>query len=289
MSKALRYVRLALLAAVLWVSPAGATDLKPIDLHPDYRHDRFHTEPKNIVRCFRAYTTSFDGADDDDGGGQGDRYGVPEWVAYELRAAPADVGDAPERPSPWITDEELHQAWIAPSDESYKNSGYSRGHMCMKSHAFRLGKDADWNTHTVLNACPQKQCMNGGVWLGLELKTGKWADKFGAVWIIAGPVFHHTAPSRWIGDPGEVRVAVPDAFFKIVVKESDQPGELDVLAFLVPMEGVGDYCSTAHELRPYLTAVDVIEALTGLDFLTALEDGAEAGLEQVVHTKLWPE
>ena len=109
------------------------------------------------------------------------------------------------------------------------------------------------------------------------------------MWIIAGPVFYRRAPARWIGDPGEVRVAIPDAFFKIVVKDSGQPGEPDVLAFLFPTEGVDDYCSTNHELRPYLTAVDVIEALTGLDFLTALEDDVEARLEQVVHTKLWPE
>ena len=53
------------------------------------------------------------------------------------------------------------------------------------------------------------------------------------------------------------------------------------------MEGEDGFCSTNHDLRPYLTAVDTIEALTGLDFLTKLSDDIEAKIEAVVHTKLW--
>jgi endonuclease G len=282
------------LAFILGAVAARATDLKPIVIDSTYHHDKYGTEPKDIVRHFRAYTTSFDSADDDDGNGRGDRFGVPEWVAYELRATPVGLGDAPDRPSPWITDDALHEAMTAPDDDSYKNSGYSRGHMCMKNHAFRLGADADWNTHTVLNACPQLQCMNGGAWLGLENMTGKWADKFDVVWIVAGPVFFNRSAPHWIGDPGEVRVAVPDAFYKIVIKESDDEDRPDVLAFLIPMEGepttgASSFCSTTHELTPYLTSVDVIEALTGLDFLTVLPDEAESEVERVVHYELWPE
>ena len=38
----------------------------------------------------------------------------------------------------------------------------------------------------------------------------------------------------------------------------------------------------------YLTSVDVIEALTGLDFLTKeVPDDTEAKIEAVVHTKPW--
>lgn len=235
---------------VLVSSPfASATDYKPIILDPSYNHDRYETKPSDILKHFRAYTASFDGADDNDGNGTPDNWGVPEWVAYEMRKKPVGLGKAPKRPSPWITDGELHEAEIAPDDDSYKNSGYSRGHLCMKSHAWRLGKNADWNTHTVINACPQLQCMNAGVWLGLEYKTGDWADKYGAVWIVAGPIFYNKTPSKWTGDPGEVKVAVPDAFFKIVVKEGSG-GKPDVLAFLIPMEGEGNYCSTDHDRVP---------------------------------------
>ena len=173
-----------------------AADLKPIVLAPGYQHDRFNTQPKDIIRCFRAYTVSFDGQDDNDGDGSPDRWGIPEWVTYEMRKTPENLGKGPKRPSPWITDKALYATKIAPHDKSYGGSGFSRGHMCMKSHAWRLGENADWNTHTVINACPQYQKLNAGSWLALEFKTGEWADQFGKVWIICGPVVHDLKPKE---------------------------------------------------------------------------------------------
>ncbi len=245
-----------------------------------YDHNRFGTSPVDIQRDFIAFTVSFDGDDN------GVRLAVPEWVAYELRATPDDLGDAPPRPGTWSTDDDLFIEGIAPDDNSYKNSGYSRGHMCMKSHAHRISDEADTETHTVLNACPQLQSMNAGVWLGIENLTGAWADEFGAVWIICGPIFYSNMPIAFIGDPGEVPVALPDAFYKIVVKDDDDGG-VDVLAFLVPMEGDENHTKQSGPFEPYLTSVDAIEALTGLDFLTVLPDDEENSIEKRVWTVLW--
>jgi DNA/RNA endonuclease G (NUC1) len=152
----------------------------------------------------------------------------------------------------------------------------------MKSHAWRLGEYADWNTHTVLNACPQLQKLNGGSWLALEFKTGKWAGQYDKVWIICGPVVRDQKPTEWIGDPGEIKVAVPDAFYKIVVRESGST--LELLAFLFPKD---DEAGRKAKLERYLTSVDNIEQLTGLDFLTSLDDSIEEKLESSVATKLW--
>ena len=243
-----------------------------------YRHDIFVTLPQDLFRPFTAFVVSFDGADD------GIALGLPEWVAYELRSPASASGGKYERPSTWATDEALHQQRLAPDDSSYRDSGYSRGHMCMKSHASRLGAVADRETHTVLNACPQLQNMNAGVWLAIENLTGDWADSFGNVWIVTGPVFTR-AERQWIGDPGEVPVAVPDAFFKIVVRLNGSTPE--VLAFLVPMEGDDAHSKQSADVRPYLTSVDVIEALTKLDFLTGLADPLEAHLESRMSTVLW--
>ena len=54
-----------------------------------------------------------------------------------------------------------------------------------------------------------------------------------------------------------------------------------------PMEGVDGYCSSSGDLTPYLTSVDTIEALTGLNFLSSLDDTIEDGLESIIHTELW--
>lgn len=278
-----------LLLGLVGSGPCGpsATPLRPVVLDPSYRHDRFDTQPKDILVYFRAFTSSFDGADDDDGDGQRDAWGIPEWVSYELRAQPAGLGTAPDRPSPWIHDHALACAGIAPTDESYKHSGYSRGHLCMKHHAWRLGADADWNSHITFNAGPQPQTMNGGAWLALELLTSAWADRYGVVWITCGPIVYGKTASEWIGDDGEIPVAVPDAYFKIVAKESGDPDRPDVLAFIIPLHGVGDFASADHDMLPYLTSVDIVETLTGLDFLTSVPDSVEREIERVVQVELW--
>ena len=243
-----------------------------------YEHDRFVTQPTEAVREFQAFKVSFDTDAD------GIALGVPDWVAYELRRDPSPGGKSASRPSRWSTDPDLHQRRIAPDDSSYRNSGYSRGHMCMKSHAGRMGPAADRETHTVLNACPQMQGMNAGVWLAIENLTGQWADQHGAVWIVTGPVFTGDA-LKWIGDPGEVPVAVPDAFFKIAIR--DDGANLHVLSFLVPMHGDQNHSRSTADVRPYLTSVDIIEVLTGLDFLTSIPDAEEEFLEGRIGTTLW--
>ncbi len=175
-----------------------ATNYRPIVLDPNYDHDRWGTSPQDIVGEFRAYTVSFDSKDDDVA------MGVSEWVAHEIKPHPQSLGGGPSSPSPWITDSD---EGLAPTDESYKSSKYDRGHMCQKYIAWRLGTDADWNTHTTLNACPQSPAFNRGIWLDLENLTAQWADTSGAsVWVICGPVFKEDMAIEWIGDPGEIRV-----------------------------------------------------------------------------------
>ena len=45
------------------------------------------------------------------------------------------------RPS-WFTDAELFASGVAPNDDSYRNSGFDRGHMGKKLLVERLGRDA---------------------------------------------------------------------------------------------------------------------------------------------------
>ncbi len=292
---------LTILALACLTSATFAADLKPIELDQTYKHDKFGTQPTDIVREFRAYTVSFDGLDDDNGDGNADLLGIPEFVAYEIKKYDDELPAGPDRPSDWITDDVLHMQGIVPNDDTYHFAntwraenpdspmlGHDRGHMCMKQHAWRLGEAADWNTHTLLNCCPQASNLNQGIWLDLEYKTAEWADEYESVWIICGPVFLHGEPILWLGQDGEVPAAVPDAFFKLVIKEA-MNGGIDVLAFIYPQNGI-DYKvkkPKVYDHTPYLTSVDVVEALTGLDFMTNLDDDLEATIERVTQTELW--
>lgn len=287
-------ITLILIAAL---APVHATSFKDEIIDPSYHHDKYGTEPKDIVRNFRAYTTSFDSADDDDNDGQPDVRGIPEWVSYEMREYTRTLRKGPERPSTWITDPELFEAKVTPSDDTYAYSAafrkqhknwYARGHLCMKEHAWRLGAAADWNTHTVLNAVPQREYFNSGIWLDLEKKTAGWADEYGVVWIIAGPIFKDRTPSHWLGEDDEIKAAIPDALFKIVIKESDDPNRPDVLAFIYPQECKD--CKSPKgpfDHRKYLTNVQAIEMQTGLDFFTTLPAADQKVIEGGVAEKLW--
>ena len=57
-----------------------------------------------------------------------------------------------------------------------------------------------------------------------------------------------------------------------------------VIAFLFPKD---DTAGRKAQLHQYLTSVDNIERLTGLNFLTSLEDALEEELESEVATELW--
>jgi endonuclease G len=90
---------------------------------------------------------------------------------------------------------------------------------------------------------------------------------------LAGPVFA-AQPERL-----KRRVAVPAAFFMIILDERE--GRVRAEAFLLPQDSAGD------DLGAYLTSIDEIERRTGLDFLSALPDAAEAALESRRADRVW--
>lgn len=263
---------------------AAAASLKPIVPAEGYEHDKWVTQPADIKKEFRAYITSFDSNDDDNGDGDPDLWRIPQWVAYEIQSHEGELETFP-RPS-WFTDDTLHEEQVAPDDESYRGSGFDKGHLCMKHIASRLGADADHNTHTMLSAVPQKGNFNQGIWLDLEDKTKEWADQFGSIWVICGPVFYGKEPRNWIGDEDELRVAVPDGFFKVVVRESDNPDRPKVLAFFYPHHYPYAW-KGPYDHSQFLVPVNYLESLTGLDFLSALPSSTEGSVEGQTFKKLW--
>lgn len=281
---------------------------KPVRRPPsDYMHTKF--APKaDILRVFYGFAVSFDSKDDDDGKPGSDLLRVPHWVGQELRRwePPAEERandnswclDTLKRRPRWFTDPHLFASGVAPNDDSYLSSGFDRGHMAMKLLVERLDQDAAYNTHTVLNAIPQRPKFNRGIWKNLEYLTGAWAQKYGKVWVIQGPVFYEGETLAWIGDDGERKVAVPDAAFKIVIRNkteeernnavSQDKDAPEVLAFLYPQLGPG-YFGPSKDYRHarFLTSIDEIERLTGLDFKPSETPTIEKKIERRRATALW--
>ena len=278
------------LLAVLGWSASGNDDscLRPIaSAPPGYEHNRFGVGSSDQLREFSAYVVSFDGADDDNGDGKGDTRRVPEWVAYEMRAS-EDPGSG-DRPNPWCHDVPLEKAGLAARDRAYAYSRefrknhpdwYVRGHMAMKYHAERISNDAAWNTHTTLNAVPQRQSYNGGSWFSLECLTGTWANRYGTVWIVIGPIFDSGEPSSWIGEPdkNEKLVAVPDKLFKVVIRSDN-----GVKALVFISDNTTEPAVTKPNHTSTLKSVTDVEKATGLTF-----SKLSPSLKAKVLDKLWP-
>jgi endonuclease G len=135
------------------------------------------------------------------------------------------------------------------------------------------------------NVTPQDQYgFNGGsgIWRDLErfLQETIVGDQEDEIWVIAGPVLGKGSMKK-VGPNKDI--TVPPMFFKIAVRYDSDDNPL-ILAFLMP------HHREAHgSIQDYLVSVDIIEALTGLDFFRELDDDVERELEATDTWVNWPD
>jgi endonuclease G len=60
------------------------------------------------------------------------------------------------------------------------------------------------------NVCPQHPTLNSGVWNQIEIACRTWAERYGDIYIVSGPVFYNQEHETI----GSNKVVVPEAFFK---------------------------------------------------------------------------
>lgn len=187
---------------------------------------------------------------------------TPQWVAWTLTAAKAE-GTVPReknfRPDPDVRGAQAYT-------KDYSHSGYDRGHIAPAGD-MKWSEDAMRESFYLTNVCPQNQNLNRGDWKDLEELERTWALRYGAVSIAAGPVYSSKTPQRI----GANKVAVPDAFFKVLL--IGYPDNPRAYAFVFPNE------AGSHALTYYQFTVDDVEDLTGMDFFSALPDDVEAKIE----------
>jgi endonuclease G len=249
-------------------------------------------DPDRLIR-FEGYISNFD-TKPVKIGSKTRFLGVPHWVAHHILRVSTPPVSGP-RPNSWFTVPEIADPGIAPIDDSYAFSQafhnkhknwYERGHLAQKYLVERRGKKAALYTHNVVNAVPQLSQFNKGPWLTLECMTGAWANKYGAVWVVAGPVFKKNAPIKWLrSDKNKkaVPVAIPPFEFKIVLRKDNN--SWDVLAFVYP-QNHKSYSKGPYDPEMWFKSVADIEQMTDEHFLTDIPDAA--ALKQKTPDKLWP-
>ena len=199
---------------------------------------------------------------------------LPNWVAYELTRKEAQ-GENP-RKDKFAQDPQANGP--QGDKEDYRNSGWDRGHMAPAG-------DMKWSTRAMdetyyfTNICPQNHELNTGDWKELEEKCRKWAEKYGSIHIVCGPIITDNTH----GKLGENKIVIPDKFFKVALIQKNGKYHGTGFIFHNPPKRNSRLSTKPGPDRPlesYAVTIDEVESVTGLDFFHKLPDNIENEIEQ---------
>jgi len=214
---------------------------------------------------------------------------VPEWVTYHLTAE--NVTGETERSDDFRADPYLLQGSRAELSD-YLNSGYDRGHMAPAA-AFKRSAEAMSQTFLLSNMAPQTPSLNRQLWRLLEEDVRELAANAGSIWVFTGSLFleESGSPAEDTTFIGANEVAVPTHFYKVILAEAAAPTDYAVSAALSGDSLAAFAFVMANQMEPlegapedYLVSVDLVEALSGLDFFAALSETVEEYLEEQTAT-----
>ncbi len=196
----------------------------------------------------------------------------PNWVAWHLERAHTK-GNVYRTEQMFMEDTSVGTPRA--TDADYTRSGYDRGHMC-PSGDNKWDETAQMESFYFTNCCPQKHDFNSGVWEELESRCRHWANCYGEVWIVCGPVYDPTKTYKTIG---RNKVVVPDEFFKVVLARNK--GRYQAIGFVY--KNMNGYKPMDYFVR----TIDEVERLTGYDFFRGLPDKYEEKVEEEADLSQW--
>lgn len=182
----------------------------------------------------------------------------PNWVMWQLTGEHV----MPKKDGVWneYREDTGMAADIRITLQDYASSGYDRGHMCP-------GGDCNWDdegrdeTFLLSNMCPQNPNLNRGDWKEIEIACRKWAEKYGCVYIVCGPIFMKSQQHERIGPN---RIPVPEAFFKVVLCAGPSAPK-----------GIGFICRNTDGNKKkdfYVNSIRQVERVTGCRFFSSLDN-----------------
>ena len=197
-------------------------------------------------------------------------WNLPNWVAWELNKN--ETKGKNNRNEEFTSDPELPKVnQVEPWD--YSGFGYDRGHMCPAGDNHFDAKAMNESFY-MSNICPQNHELNTGKWNDLEIACRRWANKYGEVYIVCGPIIDKRKGKR-IGK--EHDIIVPEQFFKVILITSTKPAR-----------AIGYIFENNGSDRPYKAySIDEIEQKTGMDFFPNLPDNIEDIVESRYEVSDW--
>ena len=192
-----------------------------------------------------------------------------EWVAYPL--TPQSIKGTQVRKNSFKPDPMVKQNPVV--SKEYTKTGFDRGHLCPAAD-MKLNLNSMSESFYLSNISPQFPGFNRGIWENLESKVREWAIEKNGLYVVTGSIINYQC-----GSISNETIPVPCFFYKIIFKDFGSSKQM--IAFLLPNE------SNDASLNSFITTVDKIEQLTGIDFFASLPNQTEELLESSIVTSNW--
>lgn len=193
----------------------------------------------------------------------------PNWVAYEL--IKDELKGNEKRYNRFIKDPKL--TGESASNNSYKKSGYDKGHMAPAGD-MKWDKEVMKESFHLTNISPQTPSLNRGAWKTLEEEIRKWTYRDSALVVICGPIYSN--PTAELKDG----VKIPSSFYKIIAAPYIENPR--AIAFIMP-----NTQSVDNDITKYVVSVDSVERLLNMDVLSKLPDTIENQIEKTSNYAQW--
>ncbi|MBC3541406.1 DNA/RNA non-specific endonuclease [Rufibacter sediminis] len=204
--------------------------------------------------------------------------GTPNWVSWHITKD--WLGSAP-RQDDFREDTSLPTGWYRVNEDSYRGSGFDRGHNTPSADRTKTVADNS-ATFLMINMIPQAPNNNQQTWARLEDYTRNLVQDGDEVYVIMG--------SYGVGGIGSSgtrnsldngRVTVPSQIWKVIVILPEGNDDVSRVTNSTRVIAVNtpNINTISSSWGTYRTTVDAIEAATSYDLLSQLTDQIEAVLE----------
>ena len=191
---------------------------------------------------------------------------------------------------------------VSPILEDYKNSGFSRGHLCPSADR-QCTVEQNKQTFFLTNMQPQWQEHNGGLWKNLEDLVRNYAtnDSYSnahcdTLYIVKAATITDKVTindtevdgiyaDRCVGGDGHANeLIVPKYFYMALLHYNKATDTYHAIAFWTLHEKAAD---KNKNFGDYAISIDELEKRTGIDFFCNLPDEVEKVVEKEVDLDFW--
>lgn len=223
------------------------------------------------------------------------------WVAFSWDSTTATEETSVQRKDNFKWDVDIPRTQGSVSSTDYSKNGYDKGHICASEDRV-FSQEANDQTFYFSNMSPQFSSFNQGFWKELEAKVRSWGratltGRYDTVYVVKGGTINHllygyvghnkasdgvvpTTDSNGYSARSDGKVGLPVPEFYYMALLSVKNGIYHAIAFLVPHSEDLPKTPNVSDLQQYVTTIDNLEYISGIDFFCNLSDKKENEVER---------